>query len=271
MLKHICVFFAATSLAAAAATPKKGEVTLQVASEGEQPAGWPLVLELKMTNTGVEPISWWTGGPGNYPGAQHFTVQVRYNYDNVWHDVEATNGQYTVGSGIGRSLKTGGSVAVPLAIPLKKTATYVSVRIGTRDWKTAETVETSASLSEARRVINPFRAKMIATAIRPTNAFQLHLVERYADPVVLDALRKLATVENETIMTSAAAILAQHKAIPNDTAEVPAVEPAFGHRESPLLASLVGAVSGVMVGYFGQRLFGRTRRTKVDDTSVAKT
>ena len=219
MLKHLCAAIAAATFVTAADPPKKGEVTVAVTvADRPQPAGWPVVVEVKLTNTGAEPISWWSGGPDKYPAAEHFAVQVRYGSDSDWHDVKATNGQYTQGSGFGRALKSGESVTVPLAIPVKK-ADHVTVRVSPRTWHATKPAEESTNVSGEARVLDPYRAKLIAAAIQPSSPFQRHLAERYADSVVIDALTKLITVDNEPIVTGVAPILARQRELPADTGE----------------------------------------------------
>ena len=85
--------------------PRKSEVVISIPNaESPQPAGYPVVLELTLTNPGKDSVAWWCGGPERYPGAEHFVVEVRYDGGEKWHAVEATNGQYTQGSGdTGRS------------------------------------------------------------------------------------------------------------------------------------------------------------------------
>src|SRR4051794_35285209 len=98
----------------------QGEVQITAKADREQPTGWPLVVEVTLTNSGARAISWWCGGPEIYPGAEHFVVEVRYGPESEWHSVQPTNGQYTEGSGGNRELKPGESIVVPLAIPVSK-------------------------------------------------------------------------------------------------------------------------------------------------------
>lgn len=219
MLKALCAAIAAATLVTAADPPKAGEVAVTVATAaGEQPVGWPVVVAVKLTNTGMEPISWWSGGPDKYPAAEHFVVQVRYGSDSDWRGVTATNGQYTQGSGGHRALKPGESVTVPLAIPVRK-ADHVAVRVGTRTWHAPEPAEAYCNIGGESRCLDPYRAKLIAAAIQPSPPFQRHLAERYADSVVIDALTKLVTVDNEPIVTGVAPILARQRELPAVTGE----------------------------------------------------
>jgi hypothetical protein len=197
--------------------PKKGEVTVSfVAVDSPQPAGCPVVLDVKLTNVGKEKVSWWCGGPAAYPGAEHFAVQVRYDDTDEWLDIEPTNGQYTQGSGRNTSLDPGASITVPLALPVtKERIEYVMVRITPREWNAAKPAETGVHVfKNSKRELDRYRARLIAAAIDPRDAFSVHLAQRYADAVVIDTLTKMIDTDNDAIFHGIATVLAAQQELP---------------------------------------------------------
>ncbi len=77
----------------------------------------------------------------------------------------------------------------------------------------------------------------------PSLPFQRHLAERYADPVVIDALVKLVTVDNAPIVTGVAPILAAQRELPLDAGDAlaGAVRRCLPRSEYGLRESVVGA------------------------------
>ncbi|MBX9626156.1 MAG: hypothetical protein K2X82_20325 [Gemmataceae bacterium] len=203
------VLFAAVAAATAfPAPPSPGEVSLTVTGETVRPAGWPVLVEVTVKNVGKTPVWWWCGGPDRYPGAEHFAVRVRTNGGPEWQDGTATNGQYTAGSGAMLSLKPGESVVVPLAVPVKEGGGRVEVRIAPARWR-AEPAEWEVGLDRKGLITDRLRHKVITAVMTGPSPFLRHVAEKYGDPVVLDALVKLVTVDNLPIVRGAAAILAR--------------------------------------------------------------
>src|SRR5437588_255272 len=98
MFRTLSVLLLLAGHALAADPQKKGEVTLTAKAVGDQVEGWPFIVEVKLTNAGKDPISWWSGGPGVYPGAEHFLVEFHFGHGSnnatKWEEIKATNGQY---------------------------------------------------------------------------------------------------------------------------------------------------------------------------------
>jgi hypothetical protein len=198
--------------------PGQGNVELTVAVDHDQPAGWPVVVEVTLKNTGAAPIKWWCGGPGLYPGAEHFIVKVRYGPDRDWLDARATNGQYFEGSGSFRELKPGEIIVVPLAIPTKRTG-GLSFTIRPAEWRTAKPVEGFVMTSDVRAHADNRQARVIAAAIAQSPPFWRHLAEDYPDAVVMDAMLKLVTVDNASIAGGAARVLAFQLTLPESAGD----------------------------------------------------
>jgi len=214
----LCLAILAVGAAHAVAREMKGEVTLTVNADRKQPAGWPVVVELTVRNTGKEPVSWWCGGPGIYPGAEHFAVRVRYGRETVWQDATGSNGQYTEGSGRARQLASGESIVVPLAVPVRKlesSSLGVTVSILPRDWHAAEPVECFVSVIEDAQRAEQMRVSVIQ-AVLNRNAFWMHVAERYPDPVVMDAMLKLVTLDCAPIVSISAHVLARQATLPEE-------------------------------------------------------
>lgn len=204
---------------ARAADPlKQGYVTLAIKEDREQPIGWPVVVEVTLTNVGKEPIGWWCGGPDVYPPAEHFAVQVRYGAEDDWHDVASSNGQYVRGSGFTRQLKPGESIVVPMAIPVDKND-GISFRLLTRDWHMDKSAEGYVQVRDDPAWLDHRRARVIACALARTPSFWQHLAEKYADAVVIDAMLKSITVDNAPIVAGAARVLARQNTLPLSAGE----------------------------------------------------
>jgi hypothetical protein len=226
LLFMVCLVALAGNLLQAVEPTGKGEVTLAVRADRHQPSGWPIVVDVTVTNTGKDPISWWCGGPDTYPGAEHFTVEVRYGPDTVWHKASASNGQYVLGSGIDRRLAPGAFVVVPLAIPIdlpdsgndleKQDGNMggVTLRVSTREWLAANPVETYVTVWSSRQYVDERRQRVIQAVFSGKQPFWKHLAERYPDPVVLDTMLKLATVDCQPLAGGAASILARQPVLP---------------------------------------------------------
>src|SRR5450432_698841 len=186
----------------------------------DQPAGCPLVVELTMKNIGRTSIEWWSAGPGEYPGAEHFKVQIREGAEDQWREVIATNGQYTSGTfGGTRELKPGYSITVPLAVPLEKTG-GVSFTIEPREWKAVKPAEGWMRPFEDGSDADLRRAQEIGAVITDSSPFWQHLAEQYPDPIVLDAMLKLVTVDNQQIAAEASRVLARQEKFPPNAGEI---------------------------------------------------
>ncbi len=210
--------FVANTIGRAADPPPPAAVQISAKADSDQPASWPLVVEITLTNSGTKAISWWCGGPDEYPGAEHFLVEVRDGPKIDWHVVAATNGQYVEGSGTGRQLKPGESIVVPLAFAVSKTD-IVFFRIKPRDWPAAAPAEGAIRVRGDSRCVDARRARVIACVLTQSPPFWQHLAEHYADSVVIDAMLKLVTIDNAPIVTGAAKVLARQKTLPTSASD----------------------------------------------------
>lgn len=225
----LCAFLLFSGIATAVTEqPTKGKVALHLAVDGGQPAGWPIVVDVTVTNIGKGDISWWCGGPDKYPPAHHFAVEVRYNAETNWHEVTASNGQYVEGSGFNRILAPGKSIQVPLAVPLdlpdsgdslgKKDGRMggVTMRVSPRTWGGAAS-ETYVTVYDRQEHLDRRRARVITATIDSGAPFWRHVGESYPDAVVLDAMLKLVAVDCVPIAGGAARLLARQPHLPEES------------------------------------------------------
>jgi len=216
---------------ASADKPKNGAVTLSLKVDGCQPAGWPILVDVTVTNTGNEKVDWWCGGPDTYPPAHHFAVSVRYGADTNWHDVTPSNGQCVEGSGSSRNLAPGKSIQVPLAVPIDFSDTGdslaeedafmggVTVRVSTCTWASTSPAEMSVTVSGRKEHLDRRRGRVIRAAAEGGAPFWMHVGECYPDAVVLDAMLKLVTVDCVPIAAGAARLLARQPTLPEKSGE----------------------------------------------------
>lgn len=116
----------------------KMSAALAVQGEAMQPAGFPILLTLTLTNTGDKALTYWCGGPDTYPGAEHFSVNavgkdgkliplsaslMPASYEASTGDIY--NGQYSEGSGMYRDIRPGMTITVPFAISPLPPGEYV--------------------------------------------------------------------------------------------------------------------------------------------------
>ena len=212
-LKLILAALFIASTAHASDAPAQGEVAITASADREQPSGWPVIVELTLTNVGNEPIKWWCGGPDVYPGAEHFRVQVRQGVGDDWRDVKPTNGQYIEGSGTYRHLKPGESITVPLALPVEKKSES-SFRILPREWSADKFAEVSVLLSDDPVYADRRRARMIEAVLGQTDPFWRHIAERYADAAVIEAMLSSVMEDDAPIVAKAASVLARQGKLP---------------------------------------------------------
>jgi hypothetical protein len=91
--------------------------TLDVSADAVQPAGAPVLLTLTVHNTGHEPISYWWGGPGDYPNAGEYLASVSVAGEaKPFLQIALSNGQKTDGAGRTRDVPAGHSVSFPAAL-----------------------------------------------------------------------------------------------------------------------------------------------------------
>jgi len=229
-LSVLCLFLVTVGAVRAAEPKPKGEISLSIAADRIQPAGWPIIVELTVTNIGEEQISWWCGGPDKYPGAEHFIVEVRYGGEATWHEVSASNGQYRQGSGFSLRLAPGESIVVPLAAPIELPNPDswlaerggpmggVTIRVSPRHWRADVPVERYVKIYNRQEYLDLRRVRVINAVLKGAPFFWRHVGERYPDPVVMDAMLKLVTVDCVPIARGAARVLARQPTLPEKAA-----------------------------------------------------
>ena len=99
--------------------------SLEVSADPVQPADAPVLLVLTIRNTGKTSISYWWGGPADYPDASSFVAVLTHegNLHAVW-TVALANGQDSSGAGRARELNPGESVMFPAALPPLPVGSY---------------------------------------------------------------------------------------------------------------------------------------------------
>jgi len=85
-----------------------------IIADAMQPAGSPVLLKLVLTNKGKEPLTFWVGGPADYPP---INIPARVtDAAGKTREMQLSNGQALGGSGLVKSLGPGDSVTIPAAM-----------------------------------------------------------------------------------------------------------------------------------------------------------
>ncbi|HZZ78150.1 MAG TPA: hypothetical protein VFE62_06510 [Gemmataceae bacterium] len=102
--------------------------TLDVKTDPTHPVGMPIILSIQLTNKGKTPVSYWCGGPRDYPGlgGLQATVTPEGGKPTV---ATLSNGQYFLGSGMDRQIKPGQAMEVPGVMPPLPKGSY-TIQIG---------------------------------------------------------------------------------------------------------------------------------------------
>src|SRR5689334_3924933 len=100
---------------------------LTVTAAAIKPAGWPVILNLQVYNTGFNSIGYWCGVPDKYPDAQDFVAIVAINNgpQTTRSEVKLANGQQHTGpEGRMRWIVPGQLMRVPAVLPPMAIGTY---------------------------------------------------------------------------------------------------------------------------------------------------
>lgn len=186
--RHLVVIFSMLSWSACAAEAHAPAAVLEASADDVQPAGAPILLSLVARNTGGVPISYWCGGPGEYPDAADFAA-------TIWSDaphakpmrVPLSNGQHSNDAGAAREVPQGRSVRFPAALPPLPPGVY-HVTIdgaaqGRREWKVLRAITWPETRTEqVLRVevrddpkLLDARNRWLLDAIRADDPFAQHL------------------------------------------------------------------------------------------------
>jgi len=220
------VISSGAAVAEAQKEPLKGKVALSFKADSQQPVGGPVVVEITLTNLGSETIHWWCGGPARYPKASDFAVEASY-YGYRWqlNSKLFSNGQYEQGSGRGVDLAPGESIMAPLAVVLSapenvKLPTgppvfdHIHLYVSTVAWETEQPPEVYVSLKDDKKTLDERRTQLIKAITSSGPPFWLHMAQTYADPVVIEALLKLSTIDVEPMCSNARTALAWQPRLP---------------------------------------------------------
>jgi len=100
---------------------------LEATGPESQPAGLPILVQLKLVNTGRVPFSFPSGGPGNYPGAWQFAATIIDDQGRS-HDAEIANGQYqSWRASVLRIIGPGETMDVPVAVTAPPPGQYTLI------------------------------------------------------------------------------------------------------------------------------------------------
>jgi hypothetical protein len=152
-----------------------------IMAENEQPTGAPILLKVKLKNTGKQPVHYWFGlGKGNYPNASWFKAKITDRFDRR-QEVKMSNDldDLIMGSGGFSQILPGESVAMPAAMPALPAGVY---KIQVREGKSAQvTVKDDKGLSRRRT------EEMLAK-IRKGDTFAQHVAGKYPTDELTEAL-----------------------------------------------------------------------------------
>ena len=103
--------------------------SLRVTADALQPSDAPIVLELTIQNTGATRLSYWCGGPGDYPDCDDFVATVtRRGPAETVARIRLANGQSAGGAGRAFEVAPGASVHFPAALgPLPRGSYKIEV------------------------------------------------------------------------------------------------------------------------------------------------
>lgn len=183
------------------------QLRVDVTAEAVQPAGYPVVLSLVMTNTAKTPFTYWCGSPELYPGAHLFVVRVM-DAKGAETPVLPENGQYTLGSGVDQEIKPGETVEVPAALDPLPAGRY-SIHVGAGKAATV-TVEQNAELGLKRE-------QDVVRQIRAGREFGRFLSYKYPrEAVTRQLVQDLAADDAGAAFVAARALFAQ-RTLPEGT------------------------------------------------------
>lgn len=167
-------------------------LSISVQAEGVQPAGYPVVVMLKLTAIGKTPFTYWCGGPGNYPNVDIFPTKLTDDKGGEKR-VKLANGQYEMGSGGDEEIKPSQTMDVPASLGLLPVGSY-SIQVG--DGKAVKVeVKEDAQLAEKRK-------KDIVSEIHKGDPFQQFVTREYSLKPAIEVLQDdmmgndLAAAEN---------------------------------------------------------------------------
>jgi hypothetical protein len=99
------------------------QASLAVVGDAVQPAGSPVIIELVVRNTGTAPMSFWCGGPGEYPDAADYSAIITSTLGRD-EQIVLANGQHLQGNGRLISVVPGGVIRVPAALGIVAPGSY---------------------------------------------------------------------------------------------------------------------------------------------------
>ncbi len=163
-----------------------------------------MLLKLVLTNTGKGPLTFWVGGPANYPPV-NITARVT-DAAGKTRELPLSNGQALGGSGIVHSLGPGDSVTMPAAMPPLPAGDY---RIEVGDGSATITVKDDPELLKKRE-------DSLLTRIRNGEPFAQHAAAAYLTPSLRGKLLEMLSATDGDAAWQAAQTLHAVEKLPAD-------------------------------------------------------
>lgn len=106
-----------------AAGSKEPAASLTISGDPAQPAGAPVIVQIRVHNTGNTKISYWCSGPGEYPDAGDFVASV-VGADGACKKIAILNGQRPEASGRSMEIAPGRSITFPVTPGILEPGSY---------------------------------------------------------------------------------------------------------------------------------------------------
>jgi hypothetical protein len=185
----------AACISVAASSPRP-TASLTIEGDEIQPAAAPVVLKLRVRNTGAARMSYWCSGPGEYPDASDYVATVeRVDEAEPPQAIIFTNGQKPGGDGLAMDLRPNRSLTFPVTLGLLAPGRYrITVTgAGSRSnnvliWP--ETVSERAFRFEVRHdnELSAARDAEMIARVRANDPFARYLSATWPRRAVRDAL-----------------------------------------------------------------------------------
>ncbi len=181
-----------------------------VRAESAQPADAPILITVTLTNSGNKSITYWCGGPGNYPDAASYKARVTDSQGKV-REVRLSNGQAQAGSGAYEEIKPGQTVVMPAALAPLPPGRY-TIQVG-RGKSAQVMVKRDPQLARKRD-------QDILKRIRKGEPFAQHVAAEYPNKAVGQALFQDLLSEDRQIAFHAAFTLVDSREIPDNSVAI---------------------------------------------------
>lgn len=211
--------------AIAVETKNEPQASLEISAAAMQPAGMPVFLTVRLSNTGKVPFFYWSGrGSDSYPQGDKFKVSV---IDSKKKDVQAEvyNGAYTQGSGANIDVLPGKTLEFPLTVSVLPSGVYElklssAAEVYTNAGKSVTSwpsMESTSSVKVTVRVDSELKKKSesdLLTRVSRGEFFATRVVNHYAIASVVNKLPELLSNDSAKEAFIAAQALSMAKEFP---------------------------------------------------------